>query len=326
MFTLSGGVSITTPVIDIVLGLRQQLIENNINLLRDVRDVDKDKVVITCPFHKNGQESSPSSNVFINDGRCLFHCFACGETHEITTFISLVMGIENDGGVYGRQWLLDHFTSLGDSRQKLFTFVDNVSEKQSMMLDICREDLSKYRFIHPYMYQRKLTDEIIEKFDIGYDANYKFGYKTMPCLTFPVYNENGELKFVARRSICGKIYRYPSGVEKPVYGLHEIRTYKPKEKTVYICESFINALTLWTWGYTAVALMGTGTPNQYNILNRQDFRRFIFCLDGDDAGDRGTIKLYNNISNRFIKNCVKMPRGKDINDLKKEQFDLLSIY
>lgn len=41
-------------------------------------------------------------------------------------------------------------------------------------LKICiRKELDRYRYIHPYMYKRGMTDDLIEKFDVGYDPAFK---------------------------------------------------------------------------------------------------------------------------------------------------------
>ena len=40
---------------------------------------------------------------------------------------------------------------------------------------ITEEQLDKYRYTHPYLYKRGLTDEDIYKYDLGYDNNNIFG-------------------------------------------------------------------------------------------------------------------------------------------------------
>lgn len=98
---------------------------------------------------------------------------------------------------------------------------------------VTESELAKYRYYHPYMYERKLTNEIIEKFDIGYD-------KDTDCITFPVYDEFGRCVFVARRSVKTKYFNYPSGSKKPIYGLEKI---DKDTNAVLVVESFLNALT-----------------------------------------------------------------------------------
>lgn len=119
-----------------------------------------------------------------------------------------------------------------------------------------------------------------------------FGYdKETDCITFPVKDEKGNCLFIARRSVKGKYFNYPTNMKKPIYGLYELNLLTNYPQEVYICESIINALTLWTYGRYAVALNGTGTKYQIEQLKRMPCKEFILALDPDEAGKRGTDKL-----------------------------------
>ena len=92
---------------------------------------------------------------------------------------------------------------------------------------------------------------------------------------------------------------------------------------MYVCESQINALTLWSWGYPAIALFGTGSSHQYDILNKSGIRNYILCFDGDAAGLKGKDRFLQNIRKDVLVSYVPIPMGKDVNDLTKEQFESL---
>jgi DNA primase len=194
-----------------------------------------------------------------------------------------------------------------------------ISESKSF---VSESELASYRLTVPYMYQRGLTDEIIEKYDIGYDANFipPGRKKPMPCITFPVKDQQGNTLFLCRRSVQGKFFHYPQGVEKSVYGLYEL----PRSaKSVVVCESCFNALTAIKYGYNAVALLGTGTAYEIDQLKKLGVQEFVLCLDGDEAGQRGTEKLKKALKSVAIVWVVHMPADKDVNDCTKEEFDSL---
>jgi len=180
--------------------------------------------------------------------------------------------------------------------------------------------LDKYAYIHPYMYKRHMTDEIIEKFDIGFDNNYLYMGKKIATITFPVKDLEGDVITIIRRAISFKRFFIERFIEKPIYGLYEIN--KTKEQDIYITESIFNCLTLWTWGYQAVALIGLGNNKQIDILNKLENRLFYICMDGDDAGRNAALKIKQKLKNKFIYN-IDMYEGKDINDLSKGQFERL---
>jgi hypothetical protein len=184
---------------------------------------------------------------------------------------------------------------------------------------VTEEELAKYRFTVPYMYERKLTDKIIEDYDIGVDMNWipPGRKKPVPCITFPVRNKEKRTLFIARRSIKGKLFHYPEGVVKPLYGIEML---PDNCKSVLITESCFNALTCVSYGYPAVALLGTGNSYQLNQLKRLGVSEFVICTDGDEAGRRAAIKLKKNLSSVAIVWVMNMPDGKDANDLSKEEF------
>ena len=186
---------------------------------------------------------------------------------------------------------------------------------------LTEEELSSYRFTVQYMYDRKLTDEVIEKYDIGFDPNFVLPgrKKATPCITMPVHDKDGNVLFFCRRAIDVKIYNYPENVVKPVYGIYQL----PKGcKSVIICESIINALTAVVYGYCAVALMGTGNAYQIDQLKRLGVQEFVLCMDPDDAGRRGAKKLKNALKSVALVWNISLPDGKDLNDLEnKAEFD-----
>ena len=197
---------------------------------------------------------------------------------------------------------------------------------------VSEEELSGYRWIHEYMYHRGLTDDIIDLFDVGYDA------KTQ-CITFPVRDKDGNCLFVARRSVKTKWFNIPTNVQKPLYGLYELwrqavvateyednvkkqdyysRMFFPEE--VVVCEGMIDALTVWVCGKYAVAMFGLGTDLQFEQLRKLPCRKLILATDNDAAGMAARERIRKNVTNKLITEYI-IPNGKkDINDLTKEEF------
>lgn len=304
---------------------------------------------VYCPIHSDGNERKPSCGVLLVDevrnGRKypsgFFHCFSCGFAKKLPDAISEILKGKSMSQS-GLDWLkenvpsfsgydsdfdIDYLIPTSTMQTVLSKFaVDYVISKTKPVTHyVSEEELARYRYTVPYMYERKLTDELIEKFDIGFDGNWIPEGKTkpIPCITFPVRDKNGNTLFICRRSIKGKLFNYPKGVTKPVYGLYEL----PKDvKSVVVCESCFNALTSWRYGRPAVALLGTGNPYQIQQLKELGVSEFILALDPDDAGRRGTEKLKNALrSSALVYEFVGIPSGKDINDLTEDEFNALDI-
>lgn len=280
-------------------------------ILKDINETGNN-VMVTCPFHKDGTERKPSCGVSTvetpDTPAGTVHCFTCGKNMGFERFISYLLGVD-DGGSTGRQWLVENF-DVSYTRQLNVSFARGCNRSEAAEMFVMESLLQQYRYTHPYMYKRGLTDEIIERYDIGYD-------KINDMITFPVRDIQGRCLFLAKRSVKGKMFVLPSSRNKPLYGVYELDYSKPD---IYICESFLNALTLVKWGYNAVAMMGTGSNYQYELINRLPFRTIHICLDGDMAGRHGTIKLMEKIDKNKLVYNHPMYDGKDINDLTKEEF------
>ena len=302
--------TIDAPIMTILTTLKSEL---HNGLLRDINRETLDNIPITCPSHKGGKEHKPSCYVYcrkdndkIEYGKV--HCFTCGYTADLPTFVGDCLGGDAE---FGKKWLLSKFGS------SISTDVDylepiNLSVSTSQYLD--ESVLNKYMFYHPYMWKRGLSKDVVDRFGIGYD-------KSQNAITFPVWDEHGHLVMITSRNVSNKYFHIEADKDKPIYLLNFV--INDKIDSVYVCESQINALTLWSWGYPAIALFGTGSQHQYDILNKCAIRNYILCFDGDSAGERGRERFIRNIRDDVLVSYIKLPPGKDVNDLTKDEFESL---
>lgn len=157
-----------------------------------------ENIQTNCPFHKNGQERKPSFGVNGEIDKC--HCFSCGWSGTIEEMISELYGYQ-DKGKFGKRWLIKRFNTVEiETRPNImegFNGRNNITIRNNNDIhrfkqhiqgnksteqysgEITEEELDKYRYIHPYMYERKMDDRVIEIFDVGYD-------KETECITFPI--------------------------------------------------------------------------------------------------------------------------------------------
>lgn len=306
--------------------LKFDLAQHGVNRFHIFRN-NGENVQTNCPFHKDGQERKPSFGVNGEIDKC--HCFACGWSGTIEEMISELYGYQ-DEGKFGKRWLIKRFNTVEiETRPNImegFNARNNITirnnndihrfkqhiqgDKSSEQYsgEITEEELDKYRYIHPYMYERGLTDEIIERFDIGYD-------KARDEITFPVADLYGTVRFIASRSVKNKFFRLPRGEDKPIYQGYRFVT--GMYRTAYITESFLNCLTCWKYNKPAMAMIGTGNKKQYEILNKLPVREYILAFDPDEAGRKATERFRKNVHGKIIKELVYSD-NRDINDLQEE--------
>lgn len=314
--------------LEVLNELKTQLALNGIQRFAEFKPGPRN-IQFNCPIHADGQEKNPSCGISIINKEGVpagtVHCFTCGYTATLEQMISHCFG-KDDDGVFGREWLIKNFLTISiENRKDIILDLQRGNNKITNNY-ITEEELDSYRYYHPYMYKRRLTDEVIEQFDVGYDNHFelkdKFGKvkSVLRCLTFPVRDINGNTLFIARRSVDIKFFHYPEGVNKPIYGLYEL----PKDaKEVIVCESILNALTCYVYGKPAVALLGLGTEYQYEQLRKLGCRKIITALDPDAAGQQATARLKKALNGSKLVTSYIIPEGKDINDLEKEEFENL---
>lgn len=267
-----------------------------------------DYLMVQCPYHKFGLEHNPSAQFRKSDG--LFYCFNCKEPHSLPDVIYKCLGVN------GRSWLLENFDGSDIDRRKINLGIKKPEKPKIEYVD--KEILKKYRYFHPYMFERKLTEEVIRKFDVGYD-------KENDRITFPNKDENGNILFIATRNIKNKFFHYPKDVDKPLYGLYELQREVKNGveiNEIYVCESMIDILTIWSWGKYGVAMNGTGSSKQFEQLSKCNYRSLILATDNDEAGRKSREKIRKNVKGKLIREIDYSSYGncKDINDMSKEQF------
>lgn len=321
------GLTIECSILQVINDLKVALERNGIKLLGSIKPTPNN-IMVSCPSHKDGQERKPSCGISTVDtwrGDTKFpagtvHCFTCGYTATLTEFISLCFGYR-DGGIFGNKWLKMNYVTTITRKRRTFNLDISRRETVKELPTITDDILDKYRYDHDYMFKRGLTEDIIDEFDIGYDIEND-------CITLPVRNLKGEVKFIQTRSIKNKFYYIPEGVTKTdfLYGAYECLKYNKDNKPVWIVESIFNALTLWKYGEYAIALLSTGGGNQYDMLSKLPFRHYIIALDNDDAGYAGTNKLCQRLGRYKLLSTVQYNNSTDdINDLQEKVLDLKII-
>ena len=317
------GVNFNAELGEILAELIQQMRLNQIEYLSRIKETES-HIQVQCPYHSNGQERRPSAGIRRADG--MFHCFACGAVHTLPEVISYCLGHPDDLlGKYGWEWLLKNFaTGSGVSRERKDVRIDLRRDKEnsedvggspSNTSFVEEAELDSYRWYHPYWKKRGITDEhIIELFDLGYD-------KKTDCITFPVRDIKGRCLFVARRSVHTKFFNYPSGAEKPLYGLYELyQSGIDKVTEVIVTESMLDALSFWQIGRYAVALNGLGNDLQFRQLRNLPVRKVILATDMDERGLDARKRIRKNLGNTKIIKEYYFPSGrKDANECSQEE-------
>ena len=304
-------------------------------LLREMNSTGAD-LMITCPFHKNGKEHSPSCGVLLKEKVVrekkyeagTVHCYTCGYTADLPQFIADVLGLENS--LAGYKWLVGKYNYSAQEREPLdLNLYRGQAQKASYMDEEEVERFNKELLNSPvaceYLHKRKIANWIFGAYRLGYDPADK-------TVLFPVRDMQGRVVFYKGRSIAGKHFYNAKEIDKSslVFGLWEIcnghfaNGVATPDTEIWITESEIDALTLISYGFYAVAIMGSHiSEEQCKELERAPFRRFVLATDNDEAGRKGASQIKRLLIPKGFRftNLKWNTELKDINDLAKEYGD-----
>lgn len=279
-----------------------------------------------CPFHN---EKSPSFSV--SGQKQMYHCFGCGVGGNVFTF---VMEYENYSFVEALKYLAER-VNIVLPEQEYSEEAKKKADLKGQLLEINRQ-AAKYFFYqlksergtlaYEYLTNRKLSDETISKFGLGYSNKYsndlyqylkQLGYsdeilkksglvsidetkgaydKFWNRVMFPIMDVNNRVIGFGGRVLGEGEPKYLNSPEtllfdksRNLYGLNIART--SRKHNILICEGYMDVIALHQAGFTnSVASLGTAfTGLQANLLKRYT-SEVLLTYDSDGAGTKAALR------------------------------------
>lgn len=150
-----------------------------------------------------------------------------------------------------------------------------------------KESLKNSPAAQSYLQGRGLTEETIDRFNLGYESKYS-------AIVIPYNAENSYYITRAIKEVSkDKRYWKPTTEEagsEPIF--NEQAIYNTKGKPVFVCEAQFCAISIMQEGAEAIALGGTGQRKLIELLKQRPTKNsFILCLDNDEKGRENSEKL-----------------------------------
>lgn len=312
---------------EVVEFLQKDLRERGIPYLAQLKHTPNN-LMITCPFHKDGRESSPSCGVLYQEKvyrdkvhkAGTVHCFSCGATHTLEEMISHVYGF-SDKGEYGKQWLLENFNILSTS-EILFNYDFTIKPITAGI------DYLSFKQYHPYFQQRGISEKVADAFHLGFDPYTN-------SVVLPLFDKSNKCIMLIKRSVTEHMYMNTSGASKTdsVFGIQMIYqklSQLTNSQYVFIAEGAFDVLKLWQAGYPAVGILQASiSDNQIDLIRKLPFQKIVIATDNDKAGKDVAIKLAQKLSSNKEVFFLKYPKGvKDPGDMSSTQLKemVLEVY
>ena len=185
----------------------------------------------------------------------------------------------------------------------------------------CKKDVAET----DYFLKRGLTEEIIEKYNLGYDK--KTGYVVLPVSkSFYMLRDTKDLTEEERLKQKRPKHNIVKGAVKEVFNLDLLKEADFKS-VVFITESILDALSIEAVkpGTKAIALNGTAKEKLIDELENLDFKGYIvLALDNDEnlSGQRASKELKEALEKIGLRVKVLNELGRPKEDIYKGYKDL----
>ena len=305
-----------------------------------------------CPFHN---EKSPSFVVSPSKG--IYKCFGCGKSGNS---IGFVMEHESLNYVEALKYLAKKYSieieeTYQTDEQKLVQsekdslFIVNEFAKDTFVKNLMETDEGKSIGLS-YFKERGFSEEIIEKFQLGYTTEqstfttlalkktYKLDILKKAGLTsrkegskydffrgrvmFPIHSISGKVLGFGGRILKDdkKQAKYVNTSDteiynksKILYGIHFAKNAIRNKQEVFLVEGYTDVISLFQAGIeNVVASSGTSlTPDQVKLVKRYT-ENIVLLFDGDNAGIKAALRGVDIILENGVNvKVVLLPENQD---------------
>jgi len=268
----------------------------------------KGQISFDCPVcadEKGLDNGDGKGNLEINYIRHVYKCWACGETHGTQ-------------GPLGK--LFDGYATK--AQKKIYNLIKPEELKQDDKKKVrlrLPEGFTTFKDSNPrfiphieaykYLQSRGITDDIIDRYKIGYTATGDYAYR----IVVPSYNTENTLNYFVARAWVPKKMKYknpPVPKDEIIFNEGAVDW----RKDVYLCEGVFDSFFL----PNPIVMLGKKMSKLlFETLYLKAEGNIIICTDGDAFTDG--VKLYHELNGGKLYNkikLIKLPTDKDVCDLR----------
>lgn len=278
-----------------------------------------------CPFHN---EKSPSFSV--SETKQIFHCFGCGAGGDVIGFLKKIENIEFKDAI---EMLAERANitlpkiETSKEEQKMAMLKDKVYQINEIAAQYFHENLYKptAKPAQDYVKKRRLDNNTLKKFQIGYSGNFDELYRELKKrgfndeeifesklvlmskngtpndafkkrLMFPIKDVKDRVIAFGGRALDDSKPKYINSPDTICYNkgrnLYALNIAKKTEKDfIIMVEGYMDAVSLHQRGVdNAVASLGTALTEKQGRLLKRYKSKIIIGYDADGAGQSATMR------------------------------------
>ena len=278
-----------------------------------------------CPFHN---EKSPSFSV--SETKQIFHCFGCGAGGDVIGFLKKIENIEFKDAVEilaERANITLPKIETTKEEQKIAMLKEKVYQINEIAAQYFHENLYKptAKPAQEYVKKRRLDNNTLKKFQIGYSGNFDELYSELrkrgfndeeifesklvlmskngtpndafkKRLMFPIKDVKDRVIAFGGRALDDSKPKYINSPDTICYNkgrnLYALNIAKKTEKDfIIMVEGYMDAVSLHQRGIdNAVASLGTALTEKQGRLLKRYKSKIIIGYDADGAGQSATMR------------------------------------
>jgi len=300
-----------------------------------------------CPFH---QEKTPSFSV--NRDKQMYYCFGCHAGGNVFSYIMKKDGLEFKealeilAGKAGVEINRNQDRKIIDKRKQIIAVNNAAAQYYHAILTSERGQAAR-----SYLEKRGISQETIEAFQLGYalddwnqleDYLLKKGYAAEIVksaglikrsetqnrfydlfrhrIIFPIVQNHQDVVGFGGRSLGDSLPKYLNTAEtdlfskrKNLYGLSSARESIRESNSAILVEGYMDCIKLQQAGFrNVVASLGTALTEDQARLLRRYAEKVVVIYDGDEAGQRETLRAITVLRGADLKvEVISLPPGKD---------------
>ena len=295
-----------------------ELINSRVKLKKAGRDYQA-----CCPFH---HEKSPSFTV--SQSKQFYHCFGCGAHGNAISFLmeydklEFPEAIEELAALHSLEVPRENVINRDGKPQASYKTRRNLYELLDLVAKFYQQQLTQDSASQAYLQQRGLSQEIIDRFEIGFSPNAmdavlrRFGNNPEEVqklldtgmlskndrgnlydrfrnrVMFPIRDKRGRVIAFGGRVLGDEKPKYLNSPESAtyhkgneLYGLYQALQHNENPEFLFVVEGYMDVVALAQFGVNnAVASLGTATTGEQIQLMFRATEQVICCYDGDRAG------------------------------------------
>lgn len=283
-----------------------------------------------CPAcaEEKGVDSDGKHNLAINlsitGPGLVYHCWRCGETNHMHGSIANL--IKRYGGSFLlKQYFaaVDEIKNSGLYNPDLFTGETSTFKEDTFIklpktfrkINISRLKSGK---LLDYLNKRCITQDLIDKYNIGYTTWDEEKYQDRNRIIFPSYDSTGFLNYWVGRDYTG--YEKKRKYNNAMADKKDIVCFEDKvvwDADIFLTEGIFDAIHL---PYNGIPMLGKSLTRDsvlYQKLYQNANANIVICIDADTEMDE-VKRIYRTLNTGRLKGKIKYIRpegGKDFGEI-----------